>query len=209
MAFWQSLWPFERKRIDLNEAVKAGDLLMVQRLVEEGADACQLDARGTSLLHVAAALGHLEIARLLVEKGANVNFVSRKSGTPVIVAATCLQPELLKLFVCHDADLNKRGIDGRFPLLCPYRSHLKEVDRQIRCIRLLVANGARINECTQDGNTALMNAAWFGNKEAVEELLRLGADPKLRNKSLKTASLRAAERGHQEVAEMLKQCVGA
>ena len=208
MAILQSLWRSQKKRSSLHAAVKEGDLATVQELTGSGADVRQLDERGLPPLQIAAALGHLEIARVLIEKGADVNFVSEGNGTPLVAAAACHHPELIKLFICHNADLNKKVDGGRFPLICPYRPVVVAVDRQIRCVRLLVANGARINERNDEGNTALMTAAWFGNRDAVEELLRLGADPGLRNASHETAAARASVRGHEELANLLKKTVG-
>ena len=204
MVFLQSLWRSPGKSTDLHQAVKAADLKWFAELVESGADVHKLDAQGAPPLQVAAALGHLEIARLLVEKGADVNYGSEKRGTPLMVATACLRPELIKLFICHGADLNKKGVDGRFPLICPYRHSVIAVDRQVKCLRLLVANGALINERTNAGDTALMRAAWFGNREAVEELLRMGADPNLRNTWHATAAMQASERGHEGLARLLK-----
>ena len=208
MSFLQSLWSSQKKRTDLHTAVKDGDLAAVQEMAADGADVRQLDALGVPPLQIAAALGHLEIARVLIEKGADVNLASRGKGTPLMVAAACHHPELIKLLICHDADLNKKAEDGRFPLLCPYRPVVVAVDRQIRCVRLLVANGARVDERSRDGNTALMCAAWFGNREAAAELLRLGADPGARNVSHETAAMRAAERGHADLAKMLTPDLG-
>ena len=214
MSLLQSLWSSQKKRTDLHTAVKDGDLAAVQEMTAEGADVRQLDALGVPPLQIAAALGHLDIARVLIEKGADVNFASRGKGTPLMVAAATHHPELIKLLICHHADLNKKAEDGRFPLLCPYRPVVVAVDRQIRCLRLLVANGARIDERGPEGNTALMTAArsglyirvtaaWFGNREAAAELLRLGADPGARNASHETAAMRAAERGHADLAKTL------
>jgi ankyrin repeat protein len=217
MALLKSLWrslekmqiqPAHAGSTDIHEAVKTGDLRWLVELLEGGADVHMLDVQGAPPLQVAAALGHVEIARLLVEKGADVNFVSQKRGTPLMVAAACLQPEVIKLLICRDADLNKKGVAGRFPVFGPYRRSVIAVDLQVKCIRLLVANGARINERTDAGETALMRAAWFGNREAVKELLRLGADPLLRNARHATAMMQATERGHEELARMLKQHMG-
>jgi uncharacterized protein len=78
------------------------------------------------------------------------------------------------------------------------------VREQLECIRLLVAHGARVNERTDLGGTALMSAAWFGNREAVDELLRLGADSACRDYRGKTASVLASEKGYDELAKLLQ-----
>jgi ankyrin repeat protein len=208
MTFWTKLWQGDAKPADLHQAVKEGKLEAVQKFVADGADVCKLDARGIPPLQTAAARGHLEIARLLIKNGADVNFVSEAGGTPLISAAAGLHPELIKLLIIHGAQPNRRGSDGRFPLICPFRPSVPDVERQIKSIRSLVANGARVNERTEDGGTPLMVAAGYGNREAAEELLRLGADATLRNARHESAAMRASKRGHDELAEMLRQQVG-
>jgi ankyrin repeat protein len=207
MTFWKKIWCSE-ETTSLHEAVKIGDLPAVQKIIAAGVDVAEPDGRGAPALQLAAARGHLEIARLLIKSGADVNFVTEGMGTPLMGAAACLQPDMIKLLICHDADPNKKGFDGRFPLICPYRPGALAVDRQLKCIRLLVANGANVNERAADGGTPLMSAAWFGNNAAAVELLRLGADPSLRNANHETAAMRAAERGHEDLAKHLKPKFG-
>ena len=109
-----------------------------------------------------------------------------------------------QFLLSNGADPNKKGIDGRFPLACPFQPDVAAVDKQIECIRLLVSAGARVNERDDSESTPLMHAVWSGNTQAVKELLRLGADPGLRDNDGKTAAMIAFERGHYELAKLLK-----
>lgn len=53
----------------LHEAVGAGDVDQVQRLIDDGEDFNETDQRGNTPLHVAAKMGNSEIAELLIERG--------------------------------------------------------------------------------------------------------------------------------------------
>lgn len=205
MAFWKKRRESAQKFANLHEAVEAGDLSAVTSLLLNGANASQVDDRGAPPLHIAAARGHLEIARLLVDNGANVDFLIEGGGSPLAGAARCLKPKLVEFLLSRGAHASKRGDGGVCALHCPFQPDVVAIDEQLACIRILIANGARINERTDSGSTPLMRAAWFGNTEAVEELLRLGADPTLQDIRGRTAAMMAFERGHDELAQLLKR----
>ncbi len=73
---------------------------------------------------------------------------------------------------------------------------------------LLIAKGANVNAKAAPeyrGETPLMFAAEYGKKSSVELLLAKGADPLMRNTHGKTARLFAAENGHHDVEQLLKE----
>jgi hypothetical protein len=81
------------------------------------------------------------------------------------------------------------------------------VHRNTEIVRALVAKGADIKVVDTRGNTTLMWAAIneHASPELVEELLRLGVDPNLRNKAGQTALDLARQRGNTPiVAALLK-----
>jgi hypothetical protein len=199
----------EQKFPNLHEAVEAGDLSAVDDFLRQGADIGELDSRGAPPLQIAAARGHLEIAHLLVDHGADVNFLIMGGGTPLSGAARCLKPRIVEFLLSKGAQTDKRGGNGLFPLHCPFQPDVAAVRQQLECIRLLAANGADINARSDFGSTPLMKAAWFGNNDAAVELLRLGADPTLRDNRGRTAAMMAFERGHDELAHLLKCRAGA
>ena len=204
MAFWNRHKEPIKEFQTLHEAVEAGDVEAVKRLISNGAKVGELNDHRAPPLQYAAARGHLEIARILVDNGADVNFLIEGGGTPLMGAATCLKPKLIEFFLSKGAQPNKKGDGGLFPLACPFQPDVAAVDKQIECIRLLVSGGSRINERTDSGATPLMKAAWFGNRHAAEELLRLSANPKLKDNRGRTAAMLAFERGHDDLAKLLK-----
>lgn len=85
----------------LHEACKKGELEVVKRLIDEGADVNAKDLGWTPLHEVAAFSGNIAIARLLIEKGADVNAKDWKGMTPAASAWVTSRSELLELFKQH------------------------------------------------------------------------------------------------------------
>ena len=75
---------------------------------------------------------------------------------------------------------------------------------QLSCVRALIEAGADSNAQNEDGVTPLMNAAWYGCRDSVEELLRCGADSSVCDPKGRSARELAAERGHVDIEDLLK-----
>lgn len=71
----------------------------------------------------------------------------------------------------------------------------------------LVANGATVDDTTNDEWTALMWAAWNGHTAVCELLLALGADVNLRNNMQETARDIAESEGHGDCLDVLSRAV--
>ncbi|HKQ08255.1 MAG TPA: ankyrin repeat domain-containing protein [Blastocatellia bacterium] len=72
--------------LGLIEAVKAGDLAEVDRLIGAGADLNQQDEQGWTPLNFAAGKGDLELVKRLVNGGADVFKTGRDHRTPYMIA---------------------------------------------------------------------------------------------------------------------------
>jgi len=70
-------------------------------------------------------------------------------------------------------------------------------------IELLVKNGARVDQVTPDGSTALHLSASTGNRAVAEALIQLGAEIDVVNTRGVSPLLFAVQGGHDEVAELL------
>jgi len=64
---------------------------------------------------------------------------------------------------------------------------------------------AQINDCDDDGYTALMYAAKYGNTGAVQSLLNYGVNAKVKNKEGDTAFKIAKKAGFKEISDILKE----
>lgn len=77
---------------------------------------------------------------------------------------------------------------------------------QAGVVPLLISNGAKVNDQTKTTKvSALMVAAWSGNKEAVQSLLKAKADFTLLNANGETAKVIAAKNQKSEITALLTQ----
>ena len=164
----------------------AGDAAKVRLLLSKGA---KVDARSklgrTPLLIAAAYDGATEAARLLIEKGADVN-ARDEGGMSVLEQAACSNHiELVRLLLAKGANVNTADGGGMTPLFVAAGNG----DRNAPLVKLLLAHGAAVNVKTGDtfevvkngpiqlGHlTPLQLACGMGGYEAVEALVKAGAD---------------------------------
>ncbi|XP_069672142.1 ankyrin-1-like isoform X2 [Periplaneta americana] len=146
-----------------------------------GVKASELDAR----LWKAADLGDLDDLTLALEAGADVNF-QHSSGTPLGRAARRGHVECVRRLLAHNADV---GMKGRFncksctPLCAAARNGHLEV------MRTLLRSGAD----PKDG--ALLDAAEYGQLDAVILLLQEGAEVNSRTARGETPLMLAVQKG--------------
>jgi len=70
----------------LVEAIRAGSIATVERLLQEGTDIHQLDADGWTPLNWAAAAGDISMITLLLKSGASASFTGKDQRTPAMIA---------------------------------------------------------------------------------------------------------------------------
>lgn len=98
-------------------ACAQGDLVLVKRLLSQGADVNSTDGDGWSALHYATAAACVEVVKTLIEAETNLNAQSKKGGwTPLHFAAaraSCLDAAIALLNAGADATLI--DAEGRTP----------------------------------------------------------------------------------------------
>ncbi|GMF44344.1 unnamed protein product [Phytophthora fragariaefolia] len=185
-------------------AVDQGFFEIVQVLVEHGADMNKVDNHGRTPLWRALKRGHVELVRYLESLGA------AKEITPVFTdlmkscASGKTDASRIKVLVEHyDDDVNAVDEWGKTPLCWLCDSEANTID--IAVMRLLVEEyGADVNAQTKRGGvTPLMLAAFNGDVQAAEWLLRLNADVNMTDKHGQSAWHYATHNGHWEVNKLL------
>ncbi|XP_069672145.1 ankyrin-3-like isoform X2 [Periplaneta americana] len=149
-----------------------------------GVQASELDAR----LWKAADLGDLDDLTLALEVGADVNF-QHSSGTPLGRAARRGHVECVCRLLAHNADVGLKGwfnTDSLTPLCAAARNGHVEV------MRTLLRSGADPN----DG--ALLDAAEYGQLNAVVLLLQEGAEVNSRSATGMTPLMLAVWKGRMK-----------
>lgn len=163
-------------QLDLAAAVKAGDVVGVQKLLSRGANVNATEADGTSPLLNAVYVQDTNIVQLLVNAGADVNFSSREGFTPLCLAAQTGNSAITALLLRAGARVNQTMQDGETPLMMAARTG------NVETIQALLNHGALVNVRENlRGTTALMWAAAYKNAPAVRLLVANGANVSMRS----------------------------
>lgn len=210
------------------EAVKAGDVAAVARLLDEDHAMVEARSEGVSLLLVALYYGHRPVADL---------FASRRRLDVHELAALGRATELRELLRRLPDDAQRAAIDGFTPLglasffghedaarvlldfgadpRMPSRNemhvaplHSAVARRSLPVARLLLERGADVNARQAGGFTPLHGAAAGGDRAMAELLVDRGADPSARNEADRTPGELAAARGHTGLADWLAGLLG-
>lgn len=159
----------------LNLSVVTGDLDEIRLLLENGAHPdLPLDEDGGSPLHTALAYGKFDVARLLLSKGASPR--RAKDG-----GHTSLHELAIAVIQNESSSRLQQKLAEEF-----------------------IALGVPINAQNAPGSTALMLAVAARNQHLVVLLMRLGADPDIRNKRGDTAKTLARRLGDPALMSILE-----
>ncbi|MBD3398594.1 hypothetical protein GF412_05120 [Candidatus Micrarchaeota archaeon] len=165
----------------------------------------QADAEGKrtikKALFKAAVSGPVSSVCAMLEHGAPVGLKDEFGRPFFMFVAERGRISLLKELVKYMRNVDRRDSKGENMLMaCAECGHLK-------CMRVLLKlkgkNKPALNARNKENRTAIMLAAWEGHLEAVKELHKAGANPRLRDKYRKNAKDYAELEGHRDVAEYL------
>jgi len=190
------------------EAVRAGQLEEVQRLLDAGAD---VNATGNAtsgswwynqapaITH-AVLTDHSDVVRLLIAHGADLNMGEKGYGdTALHTAAHLNNVEIVKILLESGADPNpySKHKDWETPL------HYAAEAGAVEAIQALVDSGIDVDTRKDQGLSALLNTLKTGRPDfttkVVTVLLDNGADPNLTDERGNSALHFAAAKGMTEV----------
>ena len=179
--------------IEIIKAIDAGNEGRLQTLLENGAVPTPA---GSPLSPIHAAITHFEngklfcdtkAMRLLLDHGANPNFIDQYSGfAPLEEALSMGEMECITLLRAAGVNIETHGNSIQSLMQFAVKGTVRSGD--ITLLSLVKSWGVSPNVVMGEGRafTALHEAAWITSAEkadlVVEELLRLGADPCIRDR---------------------------
>lgn len=209
-----------------------GQTALLKALLDHGArlETRKFDDHLT-LLMFAALSGNPDTVQLLLDRKVRVNLQDELGETALMTVREPPRPSLtseetgpskkrnppqpsglaaiLKLLLHAGADKEMRDIDGRTALM-RYANYGVQ-----KGVEVLTDAGAKVNIRDREGNTALILAAGWQQSETtfsspaeylavVQNLLKRGSDPQVKNRAGLTALTAATRQDHKDIAALLK-----
>ena len=175
---------------------------LIPLLLEAGADVNKQGREGRTAIGVLSDTEgvSVEAVKQLLKAGANPNIKNEFGGTALTLALHQENYDLVPLLIEAGADVNVETDNGNFPLL------VAAARGNANTIQQLLDAGADANHQNQTKkDTALILASDNDHLEAVELLLKAGADPRLKNMRGKTALMYAKGRGYGKIVKTLEK----
>lgn len=152
-------------------------------------------------IHEAAAANELEQVQAMIEDMPDLlDRVSDHGFTPLGIATHFGNEDMVRFLLTKGADTNAYSQNGYqvYPLHTAIGSGFENI------AKMLIEAGAEVNVLQSSRTTPLHLASQIGNIELIILLLEHGALVEVKNDMGKTASDLAAEKGYQDIAEILK-----
>lgn len=185
----------------LHYAAARGDLSVIHRMLDYGADIDQHNAAGRTPLAEAAKSGELAAVQLLIRKGAQVNVFDTESGfTPLHLAAQYNHPAVVRRLLASGANVNARNQWSQTPL---WQTAWQDWHGNTEVAHILVAQGAQLDIADEKGHTPLHMAARAGNTPMAKYLIAQGADVEHTNNKGRTPLYQAVIGNHLAAASLL------
>ncbi|XP_046935854.1 60 kDa lysophospholipase [Lynx rufus] len=149
-------------------AAHAGDLDMLQALVELGSDLSQENFNGQTPLHAAARGGHPEVVTMLLQRGVGVSARDEDGLSPLLLAVKGRHQDIIGLLRAAGACLSPQELEDAGTELCRLASRA-----DLEGLQSWWRAGADLACPGYDGRSALLVAEAAGNLEVVTFLQNL------------------------------------
>lgn len=190
----------EDKNQGLVKAIQDGNLALAEELIQEGADVNyrQEEGFGYTPLHHAVVHNHPDAIRLLTKNGADFAITDNNGYSPVHTSINNYRPECLEVLASVGAPLDAPGeLCGKTPLFYAV------VDNKHEAVKFLIQKGCNVHQVSDQGETLLHKAAFYGNRETCAVLIEHGLDPHLEDHNGKSPVDLAEETGDEACINIL------
>lgn len=181
---------------DMLHAIQMDDEKAIVELFRRGMDVETVNARGETLLMLAAREGKPNVVRTILAARPRLHVRSPLGESALMLATIMGHAEVARLLLEAGAPVNHSGWT---PLI--YAAARNRTD----IARLLIAKGADLNAASDNGTTALMMAAREGHLQILLLLLEHGADARYVSADGHSALSLAQDRGHREIEGVLRK----
>lgn len=160
-------------------------------------------------LHLAAFNGHTELVLLLIRRSATVDLEDGQGCTPLwcSINSAYESRDIIRSLVQAGAKPNRTN---RFEMVGPPPNlyfytplTLAIAKNKLGAAKVLLENGADVNQFDGNGETPLLVAVNFDNAEAVELLLKFGANPSTKNRVGDSPIDRAVDKKNTALLDLL------
>ncbi|MEJ2085878.1 MAG: ankyrin repeat domain-containing protein, partial [Acidobacteriota bacterium] len=185
----------------LVEYAAAGDLEVVNLLIEAEIPIDGRASFGSTALMAAAEAGEGEMVEMLLARGADVNLGAPNSWeSPLMLAIVRNREDLVRLLIEHGAAVDFRDeASGVTPLIMAASGGHRAIANE------LMAAGADLAEADDTGWTALHHAVRKDHSRLVADLVAAGADPQQADLDGYTPLALAKSRGRWRLVQELEQ----
>lgn len=153
---------------------------------------------GWNALHEAASNGKKKISQLLAQNTQLLNSVRKDGATPLLCAAENGHAETCEILLAAGANASVTESKGNNVL------HLAVMSKNEKLVGKLSSKYQQlVNSQNKNNETPLMFAAIIGKQEAVESLLKAGADPFAVDLKGRTVLHHAAHHAKTEITKLL------
>eukprot|EP00794_Sanderia_malayensis_P011110 gene11110-12280_t len=175
----------------VHEAVKAGDVIEMQSMFQQGAGLNDIDDKFKfTPLHWAAHHGSLECLHWLLWHGADHSEKSPEEWTPAHIASIRGQDACLQALAANGADMNARDARGRTP------AHLAASHGNSYSLQSILRKGVDITALDNMGWSAIHAASFHGRLGCLQLLHKWGSSLEDVDQSGNTPAHLAASEGH-------------
>ena len=139
---------------------------LIDKWIDAGADLKVTNRQKQSLLHIACTYGKQELAKKLINQGMPYDQADQYGNTPLFSAAASNQSEIVKLLLDKGANVNIVSKNTKHTLV-----HSVCQSGALDSFKLIIDKVKDVNALNNQGQTALMLAAYARQPEMVKALL--------------------------------------